>query len=63
MLHVGHFDPLERAEQKALAREEDARLLASRAASPDQMNRQNGFFSKANLSEAVIIGRRAAILK
>jgi hypothetical protein len=62
MLRIEHFDPRDRAREKQLAREEDARLLASRSVSADELSHQNGFFSKADLSHAVIVGRRKAEL-
>jgi hypothetical protein len=42
------FDPKERAREKQRSREEDARALASREKSPEELQRENGHFSFPN---------------
>jgi hypothetical protein len=43
------FDPKERAREKQLSREEDARALASGEKSREQLQRENGHFVFANV--------------
>jgi hypothetical protein len=62
MFGIAHFNPRDRAREKQMARDEDARLLAGRVSSAEQINHRNGFFSKADLPRAEIIGRRKAVL-
>ena len=43
------LDPAERAREKSLSREEDARALASGAKSLAQLRRENGLFAFPNV--------------
>jgi hypothetical protein len=43
------FDPAERAREKQISRDEDAKALASGAKSADQLRRENGVFVFPNV--------------
>jgi hypothetical protein len=43
------FDPDDRAREKQISREEDARALSSGAKSPAQVRRENGVFAFPNV--------------
>ncbi len=46
---IEHFDPKERAREKQRSREEDARALACREKSREQLQRENGHFVFPNV--------------
>jgi hypothetical protein len=53
-----NFNAAARARQKQIAREQDDARLRSGQVSRDDMQRENGFFSKLSISRAVIVRRR-----
>jgi hypothetical protein len=53
-----NFSVAARAREKQIAREQDDARLRSGSASRDDIQRENGFFSKLDLSRAVIVKRR-----
>lgn len=55
----GTFDPKARAEEKRLSREKDDRDMAEGRATPDEVNRRNGFLScLGDLGKARIAWRK-----
>ena len=55
------FDPEERAKEKKLSREKDIFRLNSGEVSAIELNKENGFFSGIDFSNAKIIRRKRKI--
>jgi hypothetical protein len=59
MSQVNRYNPMERQREKQRARVQDDRDLNAGNISPEALNRQNGFFSSLDLSNASVRRRRA----
>lgn len=59
MPQVNRYDPMEREREKQRARAQDDIDLRAGNISPEALNRQNGFFSSLDLSNASVRRRRA----
>jgi len=58
---AGWYDPEERRREKQLSRENDEVRLRSGRINHEDLRRENGFFSKFDMSKSVIVRRKARV--